>query len=82
MRPKHPWVRGRWTISRETEQSGPACCVSSVAWVYSGGLCALVKFPTQDPGVPSIDRLLRMRRELSHAGVCPPVPLGDHLLST
>ena len=52
MRPKHPWVRGRWTISRETEQSGPACCVSSVAWVYSGGLCALVKFPTQAPGVP------------------------------
>ena len=30
MRPKHPWVRGRWTI-RETEQSGSACRVSSVA---------------------------------------------------
>ena len=29
MRPKHPWVRGRWTI-RETEQSGSACRVSSV----------------------------------------------------
>ena len=29
MRPKHPWVRGRWTI-RETEQSGSACRVSTV----------------------------------------------------
>ena len=39
MRPKHPWVRGRWTI-RETEQSGSACRVSSVCLgaVRSGSL--------------------------------------------